>query len=261
MPRYKVIVDTNVLIAASLNHACQEIKGVQLKDHFYQISKPLFDYFRVNIHKYEGIITSEIENSARDQIVNAVIKKISKEANLPQKRLKKYLSNYSMTLILIIDSLNRNLNLLTRIPIDESAINRTAKRVATFYDDLLTKLPDPKRIIRKRTKQAPRGMQKFFKEFAKEDEAPNIIASKKIKRKLERDPPNRNDYRILGLAIHLNDTVFKEYSICLASTDHHFSRIKYLDGSLASYIPDWIERRFHIKCDWPDTILKILKGR
>jgi hypothetical protein len=262
MGKYKVVVDTSVLIAASLNHVCNEVGGIKLKDHFYSISEPLFKYFSENIDKQQGLVTHEIEDSVKAQIINVMIKKISQQAGISQADLKKNISAYSRTLILINDSLRKNLNLLMRIPTNEKEISKNYMKACSFFESIMNKLPNnhPKTIVKKRVKSVPKWMRKYEKEYARQDESTNMDAFKKLRKKLNQNPPDRNDFRILANAIYLNDkNIYPGHKICIASTDQHFSRIRGIDASLSTYIPEKIEERLHVCCDWPDEILKLLK--
>ncbi len=253
----KVIIDTSVLIAASLNHTSNELGGILIQDHFYKISKPLFSYFQKNLHKEIGVVTLDIENIARAKIINAVIKKISQLTRVSHSQLSKNLNNYSDTLMYITNSLLKNMNLVTRIPVNEVEIKKLALRAHHFYEELKTKLrrKNPKKRINKRAREGIQGLKGYFRKFAKEDERGNIRVYKKLLKKLNKNPPDINDCRILAQAISLSKRK-KRVAILIASTDYHFSKVKLdADDALNTFIPDNIMRNFGIKCDWPDSIL------
>lgn len=261
MDNHKVIVDTSVLIAASLNHVCKEVNGAVIKDYFYNISEPLFNYFLKNISKQKGIVTQEIESSAKSKVIDIFIRKLSKETNISPEQIRKDISNYSLSLILLNESLNKNLNALLRVPVDEKEISNISMRIWKFYDDIIKKLPinDPSYTIKRRVRRMPSQFRFFERKFAKQDEASNFEVYRKLKKKLLQSPPDRNDIRILSQAVYLNEKkIFPKYKICIASTDHHFSKVRESDGSLTTHIPDLIDERLHILCEWPDKILEII---
>jgi len=255
----KVIIDASVLIAASLNHTSRELGGKLIQDHFYKISNPLFNYFKKNIDKEIGIVTLDIENSARAKIISALIRKISQLTHVSRNQLSTHLNDYSETLMYITNSLLENMNLLTRVPVDETEISRLALKIHSFYENLKIKLrkKNPKRRIDKRAEEGFPGLKGYFRQFAKEDEKENLVVYKKLLKKLNNNPPDINDCRILAQAIYLSKR--REAFIFIASTDYHFSKVKLdADDALNTFIPDSIMREFDIKCDWPDNILKIL---
>jgi len=260
MVEHKIIVDTSVLVAVSLNLVCPEIGNIQIEDNFYKISKPLFDYFKDCLEKGVelGIVTSEIEIAARSQINNAFLKKISQKLKI--KYSIQNLNNYSYSLIKINDALNQNLNLLTRIPINEKEIKKIVNtRVIKFYQNITRHLDNinPVKTIKKRIRSS--YFKTFEKKFAEEDERSNLRIFSKLRDKLKQNPPRSNDYRILAQAIYIKekDRTGNLY-VFITSADYHFSKIRIEDGTLNDFIPSEIEKRFHIKCDWPDEILNIL---
>lgn len=261
MVQHKVIVDTSVLLAASLNHICKEEGNIHIQDHFHKMSKPLFDYFEENIEKEQGVITYEIELSARNQISKAFLKKIAQKKRVNFLVLKRNLNRYSFSLIKINDSLNKNIQLLTRVPINEKELKKIVKKIAKFYSDLLKRLYryDPRKVVKRRVRRVSPALRKFEKGFAEEDESINFEIHPKIKSKLKQNPPNNNDYRILSQAIYMKRRD-RDLIVSIASADHHFSKVRLEDGSLHDFIPSEIERRFHIKCGWPEEILNLLKS-
>ncbi len=260
MADHKVIIDTCVLIAASISHACTEIGGRTIEDSFYKISNPLFEYFRKNIDKHIGIVTQEIENSARDRMENVVLNAIARIIRISKRELKNNVRNYSITLIFINDALNKNINLLTRIPVNEEEISKIYNRVSFFYKDLTKKLfaKDPYKNVKKITRKAGR-FGSLIHPFALRDERLNFIAYTKLIKKFQMYPPDLRDQRILSQAIYLKERkIFLDACICIASTDYHLSKIRFNDGSLSTFVPDEIENRLHIKCGPPDEILELL---
>ncbi|MBI4116230.1 hypothetical protein HY449_00630 [Candidatus Pacearchaeota archaeon] len=260
MVEHKVIVDTSVLLAASLNHVCQEEGNLQIEDNFHKISKPLFEHFEMNIDKEYGIITYEIELSAKTQIVNAFLKKIAQKNKIHFTTIN--LNKYSFSLIKINEALDRNIRLLTRVPINERELTEILKKVSNFYGKLSRNIDklNPQTRINRRVRSVNFGLRSFERIFATEDESKNFIIHPKLIDKLKRHPPDLKDYRILAQAIYIKKRDKSGNTIVsITSTDYHFSKIRLEDGSLHDYIPSKIEQTFHIKCDWPDEILSLIK--
>ncbi len=254
----RVIVDTSVLIAASLNHTSNELGGKLIQDHFYKNSKPLFHHFKKHLGQELGIVTLDIENAAKVKIIKAVIRKISELTKISHSNLSKNLNNYSETLMYITNSLLENINSLTRVPIDEKEIQKLALKIHSFYENLKIILhkKNPQKRINKRTRGGIPGLKDYFRKFAEEDEVNNLSVFRKLSKKLIMSPPDINDCRILAQAIYLSKRR-KETSILIASTDYHFSKVKLdVDDELNTFIPDNIMKKFGIICNWPENILK-----
>jgi len=145
---YKVLVDTSVLVSASINQLVIKLK-CELKHHFYEISKPLFDYLDKNIDKRIGIFTPEIESSAKDVLIRAIDSEIKDTDKDAQEKLKE-IDTYSYILEQSTSNLAKNMSILVREPIYEKAINKITYRVFNFYTNLKRKLEEknPDKIIK-----------------------------------------------------------------------------------------------------------------
>lgn len=261
----KVIVDTSVIIAASLKCTYLDLglnpdSGFDIEDLFYKISRPLLEFFVSNVDKRIGIVTAEIESSADEELKKAILKAIDKI--VPSKEnIINQMSAYSMVFTIIKKQLSKNLKVLIRETINEKSVRKISFQVAAFYGFLIDKLNqhNPHRTINKLTYSAPKGFQGIMRHSARESEGSNIKSFRILKRKLEENPPDQRDIRVLSQAIYFREkNIFPGHELLIASTDQHFCKVR-IDGELNTFVPDAIFKKFGIRCFWPDETIEHLK--
>lgn len=250
---YKVLIDTCVLIAASVNHSCVNMKGV-ITEKFYAISKPLFEHFQKNPEKRQGVVIQDTLDKARFKISDIVyrhITKIERDGNL-----KIRMDEHSLALSKIQDSLNAHIGFLGIIRYNDEKFLIIRNRVKKFYDSVIKIIDrnDPRDRIRQRISGCHGIFRHYERQWAREDESPNFAIKNKLKRKFIEERPDQEDINILSHAAYLKAELPEGNIVYIASTDHHFCSIN-IDGSLSTLIPDEIEKRFHIKCEWPNRVL------
>lgn len=258
MKQDKVLVDVNVIISASIFYLFEEM-GVKFKHQFYDISKPLFDFFEEN--REIGIFTEEIENSttgiprkAIEDEINSFDKKEIEE--------KKLFDNLSFILSESERRLEKNKKILTRIAkIKKKDISKKMSEILMFYNNLKGELEQYNPIKEGKVKSflAPRSVRRVAKNIYIE-QAREYSLYYKLKKILVDKPINANDIQILAHATYLKKFYSKitETRMFVASTDHHFSPIRE-NKPLNNFIPERIEGEFKVICDWPDNILKELE--
>lgn len=253
----KVLVETNVLVSASINRLIEDL-DIKVEHKFYNISKPLFEYFKKNIEKRVGIFTSKIEQSSKDVLKKAIEDEIKSKEDV--KNRKKLFNRLTSLYAESIRELNENMNLLSREPVNENEIAKNNQMVLIFYSKLKREIIkyDP---VKKGSREA-NTVSKRFKKLAKRiyiSQYKKDSLYNKLRNILVVSPPNLNDIEILSQAIYFKKVFSKDRKIkfFLASTDHHFSKIR-KDKELNTFIPDKINETFGIICDWPNEILKKL---
>ena len=257
----KVLIDTNVLVSASISQIILKL-NCKVEHHFYEYSKPLIDYFHKNIKYRLGVVTPKIENSARRVLITAIEGKIKdlKDENL-QEELKK-METYSYLLQESITNLTRNIDILVREPINEKEMKGMTHSVFGFYARMMEDLEreNPDKIVNRQTSYVPSHIKGVARSVYKNQENKRLKLYYKLRNKFERDKPDIGDVQILSQAVYfLTHNIFgKDTKILLASTDHHFSKIRE-DKELNDFVPKAIYNNFRVYCDWPHEILKILK--
>ncbi len=137
--RNKVLVDANVLVAASVKAFITEV-GLEFKHHFYDISKPLFDFFSNNLEKRIGIYTEIIETTSTRVLSEAIIGDLEEHELKKRCNVKRLFEYYSLILSECIIHLKENMNSLTREPVNEKRLKAMSSDILNFYHDIRSKL-------------------------------------------------------------------------------------------------------------------------
>jgi len=103
-------------------------------------------------------------------------------------------------------------------------------------------------------------MKKLARSIYKEQVNRELKLYFKLSKKFKDDPLDINDARILSQAVYFKEkNIFEDRKMMIASTDHHFTKIR-VDEKLNDFVSKSIYKQLGIYCDWPDEVLKILKG-
>lgn len=123
----KVLLDTNVVIAASLKFYVNASK-LDVKHDFYDQSSKLFELIRKNLDKRVGIITSTVEEESFGVLLKALNSTIDKNVTDPEKLKQDY---DAMTTVanLCESNMRKLLALLLREPISETSIQQNLRLV------------------------------------------------------------------------------------------------------------------------------------
>ncbi|MEK6927104.1 MAG: hypothetical protein AABX11_01595 [Nanoarchaeota archaeon] len=251
----KVIVDKCVLIGASLNHDCLCMPE-KIVDPHYLTSKRLLDYLKLNAIKKEGMIlkiTSDTTKVKLGNIMERNLYKLNKIHNLDSKTI---LDEHTFAMVKSTSVLSEYINSLEVLDIKDGKIYQIRKEVSEFHRSvpIILKKNNPKTEIKRRISKARGIFRKFERRWTKEDFENDFRILKKLFKKFRGHPLDKEDTEILAYATYLKRETHKEYNIWIASTDHHFSNV-IIDGGLSSIIPNKIEQRFQVKCDWPEKVL------
>ena len=251
--KFRVLFDTNVLIAASLNVMSEELQ-IKLKHPFFDQSMNLIGIIKKHIHKRIGVVTTTIEDEANSILEQAVMQELRKKITDREVDFELFsvILNSSEARLKLI------LSYLLREPIDPFEVEKNIVKVEEMYSNLLEKartLPKPASLL---TEAVPKGFKKLaFDIYKTQDEILNSQLTN-----LLRKPPETTDKKILAEAIYLcklyRETEGKELQFYIASTDYHFSPVR-KKGLESRQVTDAIYELFGIICDWPLQIAKILQ--
>ena len=261
MTNFKVLIDTNVLVSASINQLIVKL-NCKLQHHFNELAQPLFDYFRENIDKRIGVFTPEIENSAKGVLIRAIDSEIKDLENERIKEKLKEIETYSFILQESTSNLVENMDILIREPINEQAIKKITHEVFAFYNWLFRCLEqeDPSIVVNQLSYGLPKNLKGLAKGIFTKQENDRLDLYYKLANKFKKDPPDIKDVRILSQAVYFlrSKTFGENVHMLIASTDHHFSKIR-KNKELNDFVPRRIYKKLGVYCGWPDEILKILK--
>jgi len=191
--KYRVLFDTNVLIAGSTYAACDDLK-LNLKHHFFDRSMGLIGFVKKHLSKRIGIVTATIEEQAYNALERAVKDELK---NQLVDRATDF-QIFSVIFNICEDRLRNILSILRREPVDPKEVSKNIKKVFDMYEGLTEAaydLPKPEGLLT----FIPRGFKAVaFDIFKTQDE---IINSQLTN--LLRKPVEISDKIILAEAIYL----------------------------------------------------------
>lgn len=261
----KILVDTNVIVAASINENVTEI-GIPVKHQFYDQSSYLFGIFRRRLGDRIGIVTATIESESFYTLAGAVNAAIHVIGGDPTQK-RKLFDQATAIMNLCEDKMRKNTNILLREPVSETDVVNNLQLVDKMSEEL-------KRLWE----------QKYGSKYAKEKESwerakPILNApwkgmdkqeiirmyreqiegeAKQLSRFMDKYP-NLPDSKILAEAISILQHYEKgkePITFLIASCDTgFFSPLRMKGGFLSNIVTTEIKNRFKITCDFPDKII------
>jgi hypothetical protein len=256
MSSTKVFVETSVLISASV-YATSKDLNVELVHHFYNISIPLFGFFREHIDERIGITTATVEDEARTSLTKAIIETLKERAEAEPSKRDELFKACAAFLDASFDNLGKNLAVLLREPVLGEERDKTFPEVSKMYYDLESKevIGDVKEVAKAMAQYAPPRFRKTAEGIYRDqlfEESQRQIPLKRLRRK----PVGERDKKILAEAVYILERYKKREAITMffASTDCHFSPVRGV--RTMTTVTDEIEKRFGIICDWPDRVLQ-----
>lgn len=250
----RVLLDSNVLIAASVFVASVEDFESPFKHRFFDDSMQLIGLIKKHIGKRIGVVTSTIEAEVHSVLNKAVIKTL-RECR-PYATHKKIYDLSSYVLNKCEDRLNNILSIMVREPVLAKQKTEYLLKVNQMYNELIQRAReiDVQDIAYRRA----RGDAKRYRPDAYEIhlEQEKILNEQLLRLLTKKASPT--DKEILAEAAVLNQ-YYKEIDkkgLCLASCDLVFSPMgpKYS----SRIVTDEILNRFKVVCHWPLEIAKQL---
>lgn len=254
--RHRVLVDTCVLVAASTYSVSEEI-GVPIKHQFYDECAGLMAIFERELSKRIGVITVTVENEAFSVLGQVVRGELEKKV-ADRRRLFEALS---FCLNACEDRMARLSAMLLREPVLETECQKhfvTVSRMYADMEDLARETLPPEQVAEALTMAAPRKFRRVVSQIYRDQE----WAAREQLARLITKPVEESDKKILAEAMYLQ-SVYREterggMELLLASTDHHFSPVRWL-GLESRPVTDEIKARCGITCDWPGRIAEYIK--
>jgi hypothetical protein len=242
-----------VLVSASVYGSYKDL-GIESQHQFYLKTVSLFEIIRRHVEKRIGIITFTIESQALGVIASAVANQLEETAEgLTDPVLKaKIFESHAVFFDQCLAHLQENLSVLQREPVSQREVERYYPEVSIMYNNLreIAKKLDINLLINANVTQRYQKTIRYevYKQYEKRY---------KQLLKLKNEPVEESDKRILCEAISLLKIYQKanvHTKMYLSSTDYHFS-----PSDSGGEIAEQISKEFHIICDWPDKIAKLLK--
>ena len=252
----RVLVDSCVLISASVLVSSKDLE-VELKHHFYDECIDLISYFKKNMAKRIGIITSTIEAEAIGVLERVI------EGELTKKQIdrKKDFELFSRILDICDSRMRRITSYLQREPIDIVDASYRLPLVQKMYAEFKKEAEELPKVALKRKEVIPKRFQKavdWFKLFKKQDEMEHAQILNLLRKEVEFE-----DMRILADAYHLRclylESEGKGGNLYIASKDHHFVPVRRKGWAFEGRrITDEIYKRFGVVCEHPRRVKELL---
>jgi len=254
----KVLLDTNILIAASVYFAGSEVYDYRIQHDFFDKAMQLIGLVKKYLAKRIGIITATIENEVHLVFNKAILDTVKKYTKTVGR------SDAFEIMSTIADSCESRLNelmlFLLREPIDPLQKSVWFVAITEMFEKLKERAEeiDPQDIAYRRagTQSSKRLVRTAYEVFLEQENQ----RFAQLKRLLDsRKEPDKIDKEILAEAAYLN-CFYKqtegEITMFLATTDLTLSPIPYTIES--RIVTDEIQKRLSVVCDWPDRIAKKL---
>lgn len=272
MVRHKVLLETTVLIAASVYAARQDLQYYKpLKHQFFDRSTKLIVVLQKHVGQKIGITTETTTKDAYEHLEKAIVDELGKQISQKVK---------SVAVDLCENRLDDLIYVFPEERVDLTKVSEKFGAVAVMYRELVQRsfLVDNttataaiaeklERLIPVR--QRPRGhkiLRKIdrFRDLKIEIGTGQLLRAKSQLIRL-RDPekrPDGVDMTTLAEAGYLHEEFnIKEATVVfLASTDKAFSPNLDQNGDVASNdVTAEIVKQFSVRCDWPERIADELK--
>jgi hypothetical protein len=254
--KIKALLDSNVLLAASVFVASIEDFDEPFKHDFHDHSMNLIGLLKKNMGKRIGIITKTIEDETHSVLNKVLIKTI--------KQFKPHMSNSnvlrlgSYILGKCEDRLESHLEILTREPILPKIRAEWLRKVEKLYNalDTLADLIDVQEIAyTKAGGSTPRYQKSAYDAILKQEQ----LIHKQLFR-LKEKGAGPTDQAILAEAAYFFDFYSQtgDVKVYLASCDHAFSPIMGRNYE-SRQVTDTIHQKLNVTCHWPLNVARMIR--
>ncbi len=257
MLRYKVLLDSCVIIAASVLVVSEEL-SLSIKHRFFDESNRLIGIIKRNLIKRIGIITATVENESFSVLEKSIKDELSEKIT---SRIRMF-QTLSIVFNICESRMRGIIANLVREPVDPAEKMKLFREISDMYQNLREyafEKVSPNQVADLRAKAVPKRFRKLAYGIYREQA---VVGEDQLMR-LVYNPPDDIDKEILADATYLlsiyKRTEDKDTHMFLASTDHHFSPVRKRSGMKSRIITDNIKNRFGISCEWPDEVASILE--
>ena len=223
----------------------------------------LLGFLKKNVNKRIGTYTTRVEDEAFQVLQKAVTDVIGRELKKPSINREVVYRNMSIYVNQCEERLREIRDYLVREPIHPVQESKIFLQVTNMYEELKKEAQslNPQNLAYEQAGVAPIGYKTIAYEIYKDQR--NVEGAQLIN--LLYNPPGDNDKLHLSGAIYLNNLYkqmeSKDITFYFASTDHHFSPMRFPGAKESRKVTDEIERRFGIICDRPQQILNIISKK
>ena len=266
----KIIVDTNVIVAASILENVKEL-NIQVKHDFYSTSRQLFSIFSKRPREQIGISVPTVRREAFLVLSKAVKKSMISNNIISDKQRKEVFYNNTVALVNSCEHKMRYLfsMLLTKNPKDEK-INTNFKKVKEMSMHIRDIWNQKYRHNYQKEKETKIRAKPITTESKwKDEQKKEVVITYRSQISMEamqlerfmRKYPNWDDQMILAETITIKEdyqSIDEDYQFFITSFDMGFFSplIKY--GFKSDLVTKKINDRFDITCDKPKVVFWIV---
>lgn len=234
----RVIPDTNVILAASVNTYLEE-GGVSVTHRFYGHALALFN--QLAAHPNIGIKTSRIEQESYEKLQKAF------EDTLEEQTGRRFWKSSSYGLNRCMDAMEMYLGMLTYHPVDEDDAWRVhRKEISRMYSGLWATISELFKTEDALVDGAPAGLRGVARQVYRRQARQHVAAAKRVERKYgshDKDEQILADVLWIFRKLQGRD---KDSRLIFSSCDTGFVSSK---GN--RIIPFKILTTFGVECEWP----------
>ena len=233
----KIILDKNILIGASLDAELEE--GHSIRDGFYEESSELIDTIEER-EDVEGWVFEEEIKHLRNLLSTIIMGKPEHRYDCEGAHRQCY------------EHLEENLESLNVVSVKEDEYGEFLEPVDELYEGLKEKFDDVLlNMYGDESSIEKYGSEKDIIEELSEDK--DMSNYRRLYRKLIKEPAEDEDRELMAKTMYLESLTDEE--VYFASTDYHFSEIRYGDEEPEDYfVPEAIEEELGVVCEWPDRL-------
>jgi len=265
MGNQKIIIDTNVLVAASINENVREL-GIPVNHRFYGQSRQLFSVFIRRPKEIIGIITPTARSEAF-LVLSKAVKDVFIPSELTDIRRKQVFYDNAVA---FVNSSEHRMRFLMGYLLKKNPNINDVRKFHNFVKDMSFYL---KELWERKYKwwfdkmaESERRSQNITTEPAwKEEQKDEVfythrgqveIEAKQLQ-KFMKKWPNKNDEMILAETLAIRNDYQKineNYQFFIASQDTGFFSPLIFRNTLSNLVTKEIKERFDIVCDSPKVI-------
>ncbi len=262
---HKILVDANVLIAASILYTGKEL-GLKdgLKHQFYNQCKTLINVFSKRIDEKIGFYTKLVDDTCDKVLRKAVLNTIEEiKKNNSEVEEEKLLNAFSVIYSESLRRLEENKEYLVKETVNKSKVEKFMAEVLLFFNVTLKReieKHNPKiKLEKAKNIKATSWKMRIVRSARIEEATRSFPYYGVLKRKFIDSSPDLGDIELLAQSMYFNDFFAKTKTpFYLASTDHHFVGIE-RNKEINDFVPALIKNILGVECLKPDQILSIKK--
>lgn len=264
----KIVIDTNVIVAASILEKIREA-DIEVRHHFFDQSRQLFSIFNKRPKEQIGISVPTVRSEAFLVLSKAVRNSFSESYSMDLQTKEIFYNN----IVALVNSCEHKMRILFSLLIEKNPSQekvsknfKDVKNMSEYFRDLWNhkykfhrQKETQSKIRAKPIQSEPKWQQEQKTEVLRAHRQQIVIESKQLERFMYKYP-NLNDGRILAETITIQkdySAIGEDYQFYIASCDSGFFSPLIYHGAKSNLVTTEIKDLFGIICDLPKVIFWI----